>query len=212
MQVEIWHDVVCPWCYIGKRRFERALEQVDLPVEITWRSFRLDPSVPPGGGDFRLTMARKFGGDRRMEAMFERVRAIGAADGLELNFDRIGRRFDTTDAHRLEKLAARDGLGDAAVEQLFRAYFTDGRDLSDIEELVRVAHAIGMDGDVVREELTGGAMSEAVNEDFASARDAGVTGVPLFVINGSFGIPGAQDVDVFVASLQRVRRRLDAGA
>jgi predicted DsbA family dithiol-disulfide isomerase len=205
MEVEIWSDINCPWCYIGKRRFEAALsgfEHAD-EVRLTWRSFELDPAAPaetPGNGATML--AEKYGVSlQRARAMEENVSQIAAADGLEYELEhaRIGSSFD---AHRVVHLAARHGLQDAMQERLFRARFSEGRLISDIETLVLLGTEVGLDGADVRAVLAGEEFSEAVRDDEATARQLGITGVPMFVIDRAYGMSGAQPAEQLLALLE----------
>lgn len=202
MIVEIFHDVVCPWCWVGKRRFEAAVEQSDVDVEIVWRPFRLDPTIPPGGVDFRTYLQAKFPG-MDLDTAHHRLRELGLADGIDFQFDRITRRFDTFDAHRLEALAIAAGDGDAAVEALFSAYFTEGRDLSDRDVLADIAESVGMDRNEVRTALDSDAHKEAALDQLARGLELGISGVPFFVFDERVAISGAQDVDTFVQAITR---------
>lgn len=213
--VEVVSDVVCPWCYLGKRRLERAIEALRAEggedVEVRWRPFELDPTIPREGVDAQRYLAVKFGGVERGRAIYGRMERLAASEGLEYHFDRHERRPHTIAAHRVIDLAERIGgaeLQDAVVEALFAAFFTHGRDLGDVEVLAEVAGGAGLDASGVRDLLDGAEGEERVREQIEWAYDQGVTGVPFFVVSGEgtdrpLGVPGAQDPDVLVQVLRR---------
>jgi predicted DsbA family dithiol-disulfide isomerase len=206
MNVEIWSDIACPWCYIGKRRFEAALAGFEHrdDVTVTWRSFELDQSAPPEReGERAAHLAAKYGMSveqaREMEAqMAER----GAADGLELRFD-IARDGNMFDAHRLLHLAAAHGVQDAAKERFMRAHFTEGEVMSDHGTLVRLAVEAGVPEDEARDTLAGDRFAAEVREDEATARGLGINGVPFFVIDRRYGVSGAQPAELLLEALRK---------
>ena len=211
MQVEIWSDVVCPWCYIGKRRFEAALAQFEHrdQVELTWRSFELDPGAPrllPG--TLGEILARKKGMPvAQAEAMQAQLTTLAAADGLEYHFERT-KSGNSFDAHRLLHLAAATPaaagtrLQDAMKERLLRAYFTEGLPIGDPETLVSLAAEVGIDPGAARAALEGDAYAEAVRADERRATTLGIRGVPFVVIDGRYGVSGAQTPEVFLRALE----------
>ncbi len=206
MRVEIWSDIACPWCYIGRRRFERALAQFEGRdrVEVIWRSFQLDPSMPqeyPGTSDEMLM--RKYGVSRaEAEAMHARVTELGAQEGLEYRFDLV-RLGNTFDAHRLLHLAAAHGLQGEMKERLQRAHFTEGLPVGDRETLVKLAVEVGLDADEARRVLETESYSDAVQADIRRAQMLGVNGVPFFVFGGKYAVSGAQPTELFSMALQR---------
>jgi predicted DsbA family dithiol-disulfide isomerase len=208
MKVEIWSDVVCPWCYIGKRRFERALERFDGRdgVDVTWRSFQLNPDHPRGdrqGHDEHL--AAKLGMTMdQVRALNERVIKLAAAEGLDYDFDRY-QVVNTFDAHRLTHLAKARGLGAAMQERLLRGQLVGGEVLDDSDTLVRLASEVGLTAEEVRQVLESDAYSSDVEDDLREARELGVAGVPFFVIDRRYGISGAQESDLFLQVLEQVR-------
>jgi predicted DsbA family dithiol-disulfide isomerase len=208
MKVEIWSDVVCPWCYIGKRRFERALERFDGrdEVDVTWRSFQLNPDHPKGdrqGHDEHL--AAKLGMTMdQVAALNDRVIGLAAAEGLDYDFERY-QVINTFDAHRLTHLAKARGLGREMQERLLRAQLVEGEILDDVATLVRLAGEVGLAADEVREVLESDAYASDVEDDLRQARELGVSGVPFFVIDRKYGISGAQESDVLLQVLQQVR-------
>jgi predicted DsbA family dithiol-disulfide isomerase len=211
VRVDIWSDVVCPWCYVGTRRFEEAVARLEEPgVEVVHRAFELDPGVPPGGQDLAEYLARKFGGAQKVAMTHDRLDR--AADDVGVDFRWDGkRRVNTFDAHRLAAWAL-DTTG-AEVQndlhqRLFRAYFTDNRDLADHAVLAGLAGEAGLDPDRAAEVLAGGAYADEVRADERRAGELDIHAVPTFVIEGRWAIPGAQDIDTFVELLGRASQRL----
>ena len=206
MQVEIWSDVVCPWCAIGKRRFEAALERFDHRDEVTvrWRSFELDPGAPTErGGDNVEHLAAKYGMTRAdAEAAQARVAAAAAGEGWEFHLDR-SRGGNTVDAHRLLHLAAERGVQDAVKERFLAGYFEQGERIGDPATLVRLAAEAGLDADEARAVLDSDHYREAVRADEEQARAFGITGVPFFVVDRRYGVSGAQPADVLLEVLDR---------
>jgi predicted DsbA family dithiol-disulfide isomerase len=206
VKVEIWSDVVCPWCYIGKRRFERALAGFEHrdDVEVAWRSFELDPHAPRESGEDPVErLARKYGMTREDAlAAQARVSALAAGEGLAYRLD-AAPPANTLDAHRLLHLAADRGVQDAAEERLFAAHFTEGRRLGDPETLVELAADVGLDGGAVRAVLEGDDYADAVAGDEREAAELGITGVPFFVIDRRYGISGAQPAELIQQALER---------
>jgi predicted DsbA family dithiol-disulfide isomerase len=206
MKVEIWSDVVCPWCYVGKRRFEQALDAFAHrdAVEVVWRSFELDPEAPAErSGAYADHLAAKYGVEPdRARQMMDGMTATAAADGLELRFDRA-RGGSTFDAHRLLHLAADAGLQDALQSRLMRALFTEGEPIGNADALVRLAAEAGLDPERARTVLAQGAYADAVRADEEEARRLGITGVPFFVVDRAYGVSGAQPADVLLQVLER---------
>ncbi|HEX3802172.1 MAG TPA: DsbA family oxidoreductase [Solirubrobacteraceae bacterium] len=205
MDVEIWSDINCPWCYIGKRRLESALSQFAHAdqINVTWRSFELDPEAPvesPGNGAARI--AEKYGVSvERAHEMEQNVTDIAAGEGLEYDLEhaRIGSSFD---GHRLIHLAARHGLQNEMEERLFRARFTDGKLISDHDTLVELAVELGLDADEVRTMLAGDEFADEVRQDEATAHRFGISGVPMFVVDRAFGASGAQPPEQLLVLLR----------
>ncbi|MHB1138459.1 MAG: DsbA family oxidoreductase [Microthrixaceae bacterium] len=218
MRIDIWSDVVCPWCYLGAHRLRAALDRVGHDgIEVHWRAFQLDPSAPARPRELRSVLEAKYG-QGSFEAMTERLVDLGRADGIEYRFDRA-LSINTADAHRIAAFAGdpdgADGGGaalqDRVVERLFRGYFTDGEDLSDHAVLVAAANNVGLDPDAAADVLAGDRYATQVRQDQELAQERGITGVPAFVIDDQWLIPGAQDVDRLVALIERVRSREVAG-
>jgi predicted DsbA family dithiol-disulfide isomerase len=206
MKVEIWSDVVCPWCYVGKRRFETALASFEHPdeVEVIWRSFELDPAAPRlREGDASERLARKYGMSREQAAAAHaRLVAVGAGEGLTFRFDQ-SKHGNTFDAHRLLHLAADRGRQDAVKERLLAAYFSEGEPIGDPDTLVRLATEAGLDADEVQAVLAGDTYTEGVRFDEREASDLGISGVPFFVFDRKFAVSGAQPADQLLDVLNR---------
>lgn len=207
MKIEIWSDIVCPWCYIGKHRFESAL--ADFPhrdeVEVIYRSFQLDPTAESASGVSTTDMlARKYRISReRAEAMNARVSDLAAKEGLAYHLE-SARHANTFDAHRLIHVAAAHGRQIEMKERLLRAYFTASEDVGDVETLVRLATEVGLDADETRSALASGQFADAVRSDERRAQMLGITGVPFFAIDEQYGISGAQPTEVFSRALQEI--------
>jgi predicted DsbA family dithiol-disulfide isomerase len=204
--VEIWSDVVCPWCYVGKRNFEAALAGFEHrdEVEVTWRSFELDPSAPTEReGDYVTHLAKKYGmGRGQAQNMIDSMKEKGAGVGLVLDFGRA-RPGNTVDAHRLLHLAREKGLQGALKERLLGATFSEGEPIGDRAALVRLAEEVGLAADETSAVLDSDAYATDVRADEEMAMDLGISAVPFFVIDRTFGIPGAQPPDVILRALER---------
>jgi len=208
MTIDVYADIACPWCYVGRARLKQALaERSDLDVSLRWRPFQLQPDMPPDGRDFRTVLEKKFGGWTRAERMFERVREMGAEADLTFDFEAIDVAPNTADAHRLVLWAEDQGgeeAADAAATALFRAYFTEGRNVSDPDVLVDCAGDVGLDEDAARTLLDGDPYAEVVRESQTQAQRRGITGVPCYVFDDRHAVTGAQPTDVFVEALDAV--------
>lgn len=206
MKVEIWSDVVCPWCYVGKRRFESALSRFEhkADVEVVWRSFELDPGAAAvRDGDPVQRLADKYGMSRaKAQAMNDQLTALAAAEGLEYHLDKA-RSGNTFDAHRLLHLAAEHGRQDDVKERFLRGYFTETQAIGDSGTLTRLAVDAGLDAAEVHEVLASNKFADEVRADEAQAAAYGISGVPFFVVDERYGISGAQPADVILATLQR---------
>jgi len=206
MQVEIWSDVVCPWCYLGKRRFEHALAGFEYrdEVEVVYRSFELDPTIAPGTTQATVDMlARKYGMSLAQAHDAQRqMEQRAAGDGLEFRMDGL-RSGNTRDAHRLLHLAKEHGKEPELVERLHRAYFTEQTSVFDAETLADLAVEVGLDRADAEKVLATDAYADAVESDERTARELGASGVPFFVIDRRYGVSGAQPVDVLRQALER---------
>jgi predicted DsbA family dithiol-disulfide isomerase len=206
LSVEIWSDIACPWCYVGKRRFEAALAGFEHrdQVEVTWRSFELDPNAPrEREGDRVEHLARKYGTSREQaEKMHEQMTEVAAAEGLEFRFD-IARSGNTFDGHRLTHLAAAHGLQDAMEERLFRAYLSEGEAIGNPAVLERLALEVGLPEDEVGEVLGGDRYAAEVREDEQLAASLAITAVPFFVVDRAIAASGAQPPELLRELLDR---------
>lgn len=206
MVLEIWSDVVCPWCYIGKRRFERALTQFPHSdqVEVVWRSFQLDPEAPRQiASNLTELLAQKFGiSPVQVATMNRQITDLAAQEGLAYHLEHA-QPGNTFDAHRLIHLAAAHGLQTAAKERLLRAYFCEGRSISDHATLLAIGSELGLDADAVHAMLDGDAYGDAVRSDQQRAARLGIRGVPFFVLDGRYGVSGAQTPEVLLNALQQ---------
>lgn len=214
VDVEIWSDIVCPWCYIGKRRFESAVAQVtdEIDVDITFRPFQLDPTASPGkAGPVLEVYAKKFGGYERARQIIDHVTAIAAESGIAFRMDRA-LRANTLLAHRLLWLCTATGTGQqvAMKERLLRAYFTDGLDVGDSEVLAACATQVGLDHDRVLAFLESPDGTDELRRELHRAVDLEITAVPTFVFDGRWMVPGAQEPETFVQVMRRVVARRTA--
>ena len=209
LTIDVVSDVVCPWCYLGKRRLARALaDEAGDEIPIRWRPYQLDPTIPPGGLDRKAYMRNKFGDSGRLEEVHERLRALGAEEGIAFAFDKIERAPNTLDAHRLIRWASANGAQEAIVEKLFSLYFEQGRDIGDRKLLVETARQAGMDGELVEKLLADGSDESEIRQEIAQAQSLGVTGVPFFIFASRFGVPGAQSAEVLSTAIERARKSL----
>lgn len=203
MQIDIYSDPVCPWCFIGKRRFERALAaRPAARPSVRWRAFQLNPAMPDDGTERQAYLMTKFGSPGNAQRLYGHIGQVGAAEGIEFRFDRIGVTPNTVDAHRMIRFAGRegpDGAVDAMVEAQFRAYFLEGRDIGDPDVLAVLAADAGLDAGAARAYLAGDADIAEVREEDMHARRAGIEGVPCFIVNTRYALSGAQEPEAFLA-------------
>jgi predicted DsbA family dithiol-disulfide isomerase len=203
MQIDIVSDTVCPWCFIGKRKLERALAQrPDISFDVRWRAFRLDPTIPREGVDRKAYMKAKFGENPNASAMGEALRAAGAS--VDIAFDRIEKRPDTIDSHRLIRWAASTGKQDDVVERLFAAYFEHARDIGDSHVLKEIAAEAGMDAELVGDLLAGDDDRETIEQEDMLAHRMGISGVPTFIFENKYMISGAHDSDKLLRVIDKV--------
>lgn len=201
--VDVISDVICPWCYVGKRRLEKAIALSGRQdVRVRWHPFQLNPRMPMGGVDRMAYRTAKFGSWERSLALDAQVAEAGRGEGIAFAHHKMLRTPNTLDAHRLIRLADTDGVQDAVVEAVFRAYFTDGRDIGDRAVLLDVAAAAGLDRGRAETLLAGAADLDAVRREEAEAQRRGVTGVPFFVINGTVALSGAREPEAFLAAFR----------
>ena len=210
--VDVVSDVVCPWCYIGKRRLEAAIAQWResdpvLPIEVRWHPFQLNPDLPPEGVDRKAYLEAKFGSPDRVKQVYERVSAAGRSVGIPFDFDAIGRQPNTLEVHRLIAWAQSrpEGDADALVEGTFRANFLEGRYLGDHGELVKLAQAAGYDPDDARAFLASDALKDVVAESDRRAREMGIGGVPFFIFDGKTAVSGAHEPATLIEAMRKAR-------
>lgn len=200
ISVEVISDVICPWCYIGKRRLEKAIADYGMPVKVSWHPFQLNPAMPKEGISRREYRIAKFGSWERSMELDANIVSVGKQEGIHFNFDRMERTPNTSDAHRLIWLADKLGIQDAVVEALFLAYFTDGQDISNQQTLFDVVAEAGVD------RVKAEAMLNS-NEDLLAIKRQEwrfrVEGVPFFIVNGQITLSGAQPPDVFEAAFEQ---------
>lgn len=205
MRIEIVSDVICPWCFIGKRRLEQALAQrPDIEFEIGWRPFQLNPDMPKEGADRKSYLEAKFGGPERAKEIYARVSAEGAKEGIAFNFEGIKRTPNTLAAHSVLRWALSTGTQSELKERLFRLYFLEGKDIGDHQILADAAEAEGMDGVLVKQLLDEGRDADVIQAEDQMARQLGITGVPFFIFERRYGVPGAQESDVLLQVIDRV--------
>ena len=198
MQVDIVADIACPWCFIGRRRLERALAlRPGIAVTRSWRAFQLNPDMPEDGIARAVYLAAKFGSPRQASRSDAAIAAAGFREGIEFAFERIQRIPNTLPAHRLIRLAAPDGRGEL-VEALFRAYFCEGLDIGDVETLAAIATRGGLDHDAARAYLAAEGGAAEVRAEETRARRLGIHAVPCFVLEGGYAIAGAQEPEMFL--------------
>jgi predicted DsbA family dithiol-disulfide isomerase len=199
MHIDIVSDVVCPWCYIGKRRLEKALAlRPEIEAEITWRPFQLNPDLPPEGVERQAYLAAKFGGNTHADRIYANVTEAGATVDIPFAFDRIRRTPNTRDAHRLLRYAAAAGSADRMVEALFRGYFVDGRDIGDHAVLAEIAGGVGLDAAEAGAWLASPAELEQVLAEDRGARRLGINAVPCFIFERQYAVSGAQEPEFFL--------------
>jgi predicted DsbA family dithiol-disulfide isomerase len=218
LPIDVVSDVVCPWCFIGKHRLERALALLppDFPVAVNFRPYFLNPWVPREGIDRKTYLETKFGSEERYAGIAKRVVAAAAAEGLTYAVDRMKRQPNTLDCHRLILWAAEHGQAARMKQRLMDLYFTEGADLSDPEVLVKAAVDCGLDGDTVRAKLASDADVERVQREADAAKEAGIDGVPTFIIGGVLAVTGAQSPEYLAQAITRAaaerERRLEEQA
>lgn len=197
LRIEIVHDLVCPWCYLGVRRLLRTLRRrPDIAFDLVWRPFLLNPDMPRMGMARPDYVVRKFGGEDRARRLYATITEVGRSEGLLFRFERIRRTPSSVDAHRLVRYAAGYNRADEVVEALFAAHFTDGHDIGDHSVLTEVAAACGMDPVEIRNFLASEREADAVHTENLRAHRLGINGVPCFVVEGAHAIAGAQEPEV----------------
>lgn len=213
LHVDVWSDIACPWCYVGKRRLEAALKQFPErdSVHVRWHSFELNPGAPrriDGAGNYADRLAKKYGMSlREAEARIQHLTELARADGIPMDFQRI-QPGNTFDAHRVLHLAAEQGRQDEMKERFLRGYLCEGEAIGEPEVLVRLATEIGLDEEQVRATLSSDSFAREVRADQAQAREIGIQGVPFFVLGGRYAVSGAQPVELLLRALQQTQQEL----
>lgn len=213
VNIDVVSDVMCPWCYIGKRRLEAALADLpgDLHVDVHWRPYQLDSTLPKEGKDRKLYLSEKFGGEERAAAFYGTIVEAGHVESIPFDFDGIAVSPNTLDAHRLIRWSATEapGVQDRLVEVLFRAYFTEGKNIGDNAVLLDAAEEAGMDRAIAETLLLGDADRTEVEGEIETARNMGVTGVPCFILDNKYAVMGAQSAEVLANAIREVGSQSD---
>ncbi|BEL10611.1 DsbA family oxidoreductase [Actinoplanes sichuanensis] len=211
MDIQVWSDVVCPWCYIGKARLEKALAAIGGEVTVTYRAFQLSAEPVPEPLPIKQAMAARFGGPEQVEEMLARVTEMAAAEGLTIDYDRAV-AANTFAAHRLIAWAATQDRQADMLDALQRAHFADGVDIGSLPAIAGVAGSIGLDAGDALTHLESEAGTTAVNTDIEEARALGISSVPTFVIDGKYAMPGAHDTETLLSAFEEILRRESANA
>ncbi|MEM7300381.1 MAG: DsbA family oxidoreductase [Pseudomonadota bacterium] len=207
VNIDIVSDVMCPWCYIGQKRMDKALEGLDdVDVKVSWRPFQLDPTLPPEGRDRREYLEKKFGGPERAKAIYQNIENAGLDEGIQFNFSAIGVSPNTLDAHRVIRWAgsAGDGIQEKLVTRLFEMFFLEGRNIGKHDVLIEAARDAGMDVSIVETLLPTDSDKEAVQNEIATAQQMGVTGVPCFIVDNKYAVVGAQEPEAIQNVIRQV--------
>ncbi len=204
LQIDIISDVMCPWCLVGKRRFEKALAmRPDIAVDVRWRPFLLDPTIPSTGIDRQEYLSNKFGGPDRAREIYRTIEQAGEDEGIPFAFDKIKRSPNTIDAHRVIRWASNEGCQDAVVERLFEMFFIEGLDIGDRAVLREASVEAGMDEKLVTRLLATEEDRDLVEKEVALAREMGVNGVPCFIVGNKYVVMGAEQPETIVGALDR---------
>jgi predicted DsbA family dithiol-disulfide isomerase len=199
INIDVISDTVCPWCFIGKRRLEKAIaDRPNYTFKINWRPFQLNPDLPKDGMSRAQYLALKFGSDERASKIYQTVHTAALEEGLDIQFGGLNNQPNTLSSHRLIRWAGTAGVQNEVVELLFRSYFFDGNDIGDPDTLAAIAKSVGMDDALVHRLVTSGADEKLVSEEEAVARKMGIAGVPCFIVEEKYAVSGAQDSAVLV--------------
>jgi len=206
MQIDVFSDPICPWCFIGKRRLERALAaRPAVPASINWRAFQLNPAMPAAGMDRDAYLTTKFGSATEADRLYRHIGQVGAMEGLGFRFDAITVTPNTSDAHRLIRLASLHDCQDAVAEHLFSAYFLRGLNIGDRQVLCEIGEDVGLEGGLIDRYLSSTEDVETVRNEDMHARQIGIEGVPCFIVNGRFALSGAQEPEAFFSLFDMVQ-------
>ena len=209
--LDVISDVMCPWCYIGKRRLEKALATTRdyIATDVRWRPYQLDATIPEGGMDRAEYLDRKFGGPEGVKQVYDPVKAAGENEGIPFNFKAISRSPNTLNAHRIIRWAQTTGHQDEVVERLFQLYFLEGADLTDHKVLIEAAATAGMEEELVERLLNSDADMAETREEIELAQKMGVTGVPTFIVGNKYAVVGAQAADILASAIVKVAQEID---
>ncbi len=209
--LDVISDVMCPWCYIGKRRLEKALAATrDFATDVRWRPYLLDATIPEDGMDRQEYLERKFGGPDGVTNVYDPIKAAGQAEGIEFQFDAITRSPNTLNAHRIIRWAQTTGQQDDVVERLFQLYFLEGADLTDKQTLIDAAWSVGMEKELVERLLNSDADVAETRAEIELAQKMGVTGVPTFIVGNKYAVVGAQTPDILASAIVKVAQEQEA--
>ena len=213
MHIDIFSDPICPWCFIGKKRLERALRsRPGLRPTVMWRAFQLNPAMPREGMDRQHYLAAKFGSETEAHRLYSHIAQVGLTEGIEFRFDRIEVTPNTVDAHRMIRLAGAVDRTDDVVDALFRAYFIDGRNIGDRAVLMSIAADAGLDQHTVESYLESNDDADAVRAEDMHGRQLGIEGVPYYIVDGRYALSGAQEPEAFFSIFDMVAESLKAAA
>jgi len=205
IEIDVISDVMCPWCYIGKRRLEKALAMVpDVPVDVRWRPFQLDHTIPESGMDRKEYLRKKFGSDEQAAQVYGPVRAAGKDEEIPFEFDKITISPNTLNAHRIIRWAMAEGVQNAVVERLFQLYFVEGANLTDKATLADAAVEAGLERGVVERLLASDADIAETKAEISQAQQMGVTGVPAFIIGNRYAVMGAREPEAIAQAISEV--------
>lgn len=208
MQIDIFSDPICPWCYIGKRRFERALAaRSDLRPEIRWRAFQLNPAMPEDGMDRKSYLSAKFGSAAEAQRLYGQISQVGMTEGINFRFNDIAATPNTINAHRLIRHAAQNDKQDTVVEALFRGYFLEGRNIGDLGNLVDIATEAGMEPEPTRLYLESTDDAALIREEDMRGRQMGIEGVPYFIVDRGYALSGAHEPEAFYSLFDMVNEQ-----
>lgn len=209
ISIDIVSDVACPWCYIGKKNLENALQQLpNQAVEINWHPFQLDPTIPEEGISREEYFTKKFGDSDRVQVMFERVESVGKNVGINFDFNKMPKAVNTIPLHKMLNVAREEGTQHALEEHLFKAYFEQGVDFSNKTQLLSCMEAFGWNNEKVEGILANDEISYWVTQEIKHFQSMGISGVPFFIINNKYGLSGAQPADVFVQAISKAAEEL----
>ena len=212
MEIDIYSDPICPWCYIGKRRLEQALERRQAHgATIRWRAFQLNPDMPVEGIERDRYLTLKFGGSARADQLYENIRLVGETVGIDFAFDKIARTPNTLQAHRLIRYADGTPYADIVIERLFHRYFVDGGMIDRTEDLIEVAVEVGLDEAAATAYLQSDENLNEVRQEDSAARRLGIQGVPCFIVNNQYALSGAQEPEAFFPIFEMASHEMAAG-